>query len=331
MMKLKHLFHNRDLAHMLVKNWEHDESSLEMFEHCRISANAIYPFKKNNALYFLRFAPSSEKVKENILAELDFINYLRNNHYNALEPVPSKSGEELLCKSTPWGEYYASVFKRVNGQPISESGLGNNVLLTLGKSLGRLHKLSGEYLNPKTKRWTHNNVFDWIDKTLMDLSGKEMALNESTMLREYFSTLPINRESYGLIHYDFELDNVFYDNVEKTCSVIDFDDAMYHWYIMDIEQTLDSLKDEIPENEHQEKRTVLIQGYRSEFDVSNEMLEAMPVFRRFANLYGYARISRSIQETWDNEPEWLIGLRLKLNKALDNRAVNFGKKIEYGI
>lgn len=329
MMKLKYLFDNRDLAHMLIKNWEHDESSLEMFEHYRISANAIYPFKKNNTVCFLRFVPSSEKVKENILAELEFINYLCTNHYHALEPVPSKSGEELLCKSTPWGEYCASVFKRVTGDPISGSGLDNNVVLTYGKSLGRLHKLSSVYLNPKTKRWTHNDVFDWIEKTLTDLSNKEIALNESMVLREYFSTLLIDRDSYGLIHYDFELDSIFYDNLEKTCSVIDFDDAMYHWYVMDIEQTLDCLKDEVPENEYQEKKAVFIQGYRSEFDVSDKMLELMPIFRRFANLYGYTRISRSIQETWDNEPEWLIGLRLKLNKALDNRAVNFGKKLNY--
>ncbi len=331
MMKLKYLFDNRDLAHMLVKNWEHDKSSLEMFEHYRISANAIYPFKRNNVVYFLRFAPSSEKVKENIVAELNFINYLRGNYYNALEPVPSKLGEEVLCKSTPWGEYYASAFKRVNGKPINKSDFDNDVILTLGKSLGHLHKLSSEYLNPKPKRWTHNDVFDWIEKTLTDLPDKEMALSESWILREYFSRLPKDRRNYGLIHYDFELDNVFYDNVEKTCSVIDFDDAMYHWYVMDIEQTLDSLKDEIPENGYQEKKAVLIQGYRSEFDVSDEILELLPVFRRFANLYGYARISRSVQETWDNEPEWLIGLRLKLNKALDKRTLNFGKKIEHGI
>ncbi len=45
MMKLRHLFHNPDLAHMLVSNWEYDADSLDLFQHFRISANAIYPFR----------------------------------------------------------------------------------------------------------------------------------------------------------------------------------------------------------------------------------------------------------------------------------------------
>lgn len=49
-----------------------------------------------------------------------------------------------------------------------------------------------------------------------------------------------------MIHYDFEFDNVFYDDESTTCNIIDFDDAMYHWYAMDIELTLDSLQDCIP-------------------------------------------------------------------------------------
>jgi len=326
MMKLKHLFNNPDLAHMLLKNWEYDESSLEMFQYYRISANAIYPFKRDGEVYLLRFCPTSEKMKDSIIAEMDFISYLRNNHYNALEPVPSKTGEELVQRSTPWGDYFAGVFRRVKGNQLSEMSLDDNVLSIFGSALGRLHKLSSKYATPKIKRWSHVDVLNWIEKTLRNIPSEESSLQELTFLRESFSKLPMDQGNYGLVHYDFELDNVFYDHTTKSCSVIDFDDSMYHWYLMDIEQTLDSLKDEIAEPEFDQKKALFLEGYKSQFDIDRELLECMSLFRRFANLYGYTRIMRSIQERWENEPEWLVGLRVKLDKALSSRAGYFGKQ-----
>jgi len=328
MMKLKYLFNNTDLAQMLLDNWEYDESSLEMFQYYRISANAIYPFRKNDETCLLRFCPTSEKRKENIAAELEFVGYLRSKQYNALEPVPSKTGDELIQKSTPWGEYYATVFKRVRGKQISESSFDNSIMLAYGAALGQLHKLSSEYINPTTRRWTHIDVLDWVEETLNGLAHEESPLHEVKLLREYFSALPIHQENYGLIHYDFEPDNVFYDDSTNSCSVIDFDDAMYQWYVMDIEQALDSLQSEIAEDEFPQTKTVFIEGYRSQFGIDHDLLAITPVFRRFANLYKYARLARSIQECWENEPEWLVKLRMRLTGLLKNTSEDFGKAIQ---
>ncbi len=325
MMKLKDLFDNRDLALMLLKNWEYDESSLEMLQYYRISANAIYPFKRDGQVRLLRFCPASEKTRESILAELDFISFLRNHGYNALETVPSNAGEELVHKFTPWGDYFASVFKRVRGEQLGEIALDDEILFIYGSALGLLHKLSCQYVPPRTKRWTHADVLDWVEETLWSLPREESALQEVAILAERFTKLPVNDGNYGLVHYDFAPDNVFYDQETKACSVIDFDDSMYHWYVMDIEQALDSLQDTFQEEEFQQKKEVFLKGYRSQFDVDEAMLEIMPLCRRFANLYGYTRIKRSIQERWDNEPEWLVELRAKLDKAIGNRSRYFGR------
>jgi Ser/Thr protein kinase RdoA (MazF antagonist) len=328
MLKLKHLFYNSDLAEMLLKNWEYDETSLEMFRYYRISANAIYPFKKRAEIQLLRFCPTSEKLKAHIVAELDFIRYLRDNGYQALEPVPSKTGVELVQQATPWGEYYASVFKRVQGQQMSAIPLADDIMLTFGAALGQLHKLASAYTPPQSPRWTHNDVLNWIEQTFQEVAAEDAPYNELARLRAYFATLPKNQRNYGLIHYDFELDNVFYDAATKTCSVIDFDDAMYHWYLMDIEQSLDNLKCELPEQEFQQKQALFIAGYRSQFPVDDDQLATLPLFRRFANLYGYTRIVRSMQECWKNEPVWLGELRAKLHHLLSQRSAHFGKAIE---
>ncbi len=328
MMKLKHLFDNPVLAEMLLKNWEYDASSLELFQYFRISANAIYPFRQQGEICFLRCCPTSEKQKENILAELDFLGYLHSKQFPALEPVPAKSEELLVQKCTPWGEYFASVFKRVPGAQISESGFEDEILFAYGAALGQLHKLSSEYTAPKARRWSHVDVFNWIDETLNGLELDNSSLEELNLLKETFATLPIHPGNYGLIHYDFEPDNVFYDPVTKSCSAIDFDDAMYHWYVMDLVQALGSLKDEIDASEYLPKQAVFLAGYRSKYEIDNRIFAAIPLFERFVNLYGYTRVARSIQEQWENEPEWLVELRVKLARSLVNKAKYFGKPVD---
>lgn len=44
MMKLKYLFDNRDLTHMILNNWDHDTDKPGILDNYRISANAVYPF-----------------------------------------------------------------------------------------------------------------------------------------------------------------------------------------------------------------------------------------------------------------------------------------------
>ena len=328
MMKLRHLFNNQALAQMLVKNWCYDEPSLELFQYFRISANAIYPFRINGEVCFLRYCPTSEKKKENILAELEFVAYLRSQQFPALEPVPAKSGEVMVQKMTPWGEYYASVFKRVKGKEISESGSDDKILFAYGAALGHLHRLSSEFTNPKTKRWTHVDVFNWIECELRQLDDERLALAELELLRETFADLPIHAENYGLIHYDFEPDNVFYDEISQACSVIDFDDAMYHWYIMDVTQALCQLKTLAPGGEFAHKQAAFIQGYRSQFTLDQAALALMPICRRFANLYRYTRTTRAMQEDWENEPDWLVDLRAKLSDELVRDTEFFGSSVE---
>ena len=58
------------------------------------------------------------------------------------------------------------------------------------------------------------------------------------------------------------------------------------------------------------------------------MLRQLPAFRRFADLYCYTRIARSVQETWDHGSDWLRRLRVKLSVALETRPERFGTPIE---
>ncbi|MGN7416000.1 phosphotransferase enzyme family protein [Paenibacillus sp. SAF-068] len=329
MLKLKYLFHHNDLAEMILKNWNYDSESLDMFQYYRISSNAVYPFREQGEVRLLRFAPVEEKNQVNLGAELEFLGYLRANHYGAMEAVPSHTGKEIVEAHTPWGTYYASVFKRVPGSQVGSIALNDAILYSYGQALGELHQLSRSFIpeQKEKQRWTYTDVLDWMQEILEDFPGETAALNEVELLRTYFATWPINKQNFGLIHYDFELDNVFYDEGSQSCYAIDFDDAMYHWYAMDVERSLDSLREEIKPEQWQQKKQLFLNGYWSEAGERYDLESMFPACRRFANLYGYVRVLRSAADQWLYEPEWMSGLRARLERKLSERAEQFGYPI----
>ncbi|TCZ76615.1 hypothetical protein E0485_13570 [Paenibacillus albiflavus] len=324
MMKLKYLFNNENLAEMLLKNWKYDPESIELFQYYRISSNAIYPFRFEGKTHLLRFAPVVEKNKDNVLAEFEFIAYLRDNGCGVLETVQSCAGEELVEVQTPWGAYYASVFKRVSGVQLDRTDLNDTIIYRYGQALGKLHRLSSQYTPVGAPRWSYGDVLDWIEDQLRDLPNETKTRMEVAILRDYFDKLPKSPSHYGLIHYDFEFDNVFYDQESGGCNIIDFDDAMYHWYVMDLVQVFECLHEFIPSEVYNEKMQCFIDGYRTEYDLPSDWETIVPACKRFAGLYGYARTLRSIADSWDHEPEWLMNLRARLAERMEEEAAGFG-------
>jgi Ser/Thr protein kinase RdoA (MazF antagonist) len=192
-----------------------------------------------------------------------------------------------------------------------------------GEALGRLHQLSNEYTPSRPGRWSHKDVLEWILAVLADFPEEAAAVAEARLLGDYFAGQPATPGNYGLIHYDFELDNVFYDEATDAISVIDFDDAMYHWYAVDIEQALDSLQSEVAPEAYGHKKKCFMDGYISRYSLPGDG-PSMAACRRFADLYGYARILRSAAEHGENEAEWLTALRSRLVSACAAKASHFG-------
>lgn len=326
MMKLRHLFGNPELAGMLMRHWPQDETPPATFERFRISANAVYPFKINGQEHFLRFSPISEKTTTHIRAELGYIHLLRQAGFAANQPVPAKSGAELIEAETPWGGYHACVFKAVSGRPVSQCGASDEIVSACGGALAQMHKIASGFGSATPERPTHNHIFTWMQDILLGLPAETIALQELELLQQALRALPATAQNYGLIHFDFEPDNVFYDTENRpACSVIDFDDSMQHWYVMDIAQALNGLKEEFGPEGFAIRRGFFLEGYRRVFDIDRDIYGHLPVFNRFARLLKYTRVRRAVQERWQNEPAWMLALRAKLEARLAEYAQEFGR------
>lgn len=91
----------------------------------------------------------------------------------------------------------------------------------------------------------YNEKFEWI-RSVLDKKKDLDLLKEADYLENSFNNLVKTKENYGLCHYDFELDNIYYDENTKQFSIIDFDDEMYHFFDIDYEQVMMNIEEELP-------------------------------------------------------------------------------------
>lgn len=317
MLKLKYLYENYDLARSALKNWEYDADTLDdSLQHFRISSNAVYPFYRQGTKQFLRLSPAPEKLLENLRGELEFLCYLQDKQYPAVIPVASASGEYVVTLDTVWGKYYASVFEGVSGTCIEDTDCSDRILFAYGQALARLHMLSAKY-SPHNRKWTYRDVLSWIGEVLAHYRAPDKMSAELDAVRQALDGLPQTDDTYGLVHYDFEPDNVFWDETNQCCTAIDFEDGMYHFFLVDLEQALDALSKDMPADRIPTARNSFLQGYQSEHALGFDPADQLKLMRRFCDLYSYARLIRCVAETFCDEPDWMVRLREKLNRKIE--------------
>jgi len=292
MLKLKYLFENFDLAKNAIKHYQYDDLSL--IEQFRISANAIYPFKYLDQVYYIRLTPSSETSVERLIQELDLLDFLEEKKYPCIRTVKSLQDKRYIVEEDN-ESYYGVCSERVPGIRMDKVELTNEIVYKVGASLAEFHELTSDYTSI-------SNYSDVLDRMEVELNEFK---NDIDALRRDFNKM--KKECFGVVHYDFEPDNLFYD--EGVVYPIDFNYAMIHLRTMDIYNTLEEFGEQY--------NSALLNGYRSVSDLSPNYEEEIVICRRFSKLYKHMRIKHSISEDVENPPEWMVDLRNKLKMIIE--------------
>lgn len=310
-----------DLAKELAIHWEHDKDWVKMW---RVSANCVCYLRNKNKNYVIRFNKNSERKYEEIETELVLMKYLKKNNILVPELILSKNNKYIETTKTKYGVFYSSVFERIIGTQKEIDGLEDGDFTTWGKELGKIHKATKQ-LPFNIMRKSHKELF--YELILECPCKNEIEKKEKIELEKWINGLTINKSNYGLIHYDFELDNMLW--TDKGLYIIDFDDAIYSWYVADIAYALRDLFDQgrefNPDNEMFKK---FMAGYKSETDITDEELELLPGFYRFHNFISYKKLMKSIDVPFSgNNPEWLKTLIEKIIVIKNSCYENFGEKL----
>jgi Ser/Thr protein kinase RdoA (MazF antagonist) len=126
---------------------------------------------------------------------------------------------------------------------------------------------------------------------------------ECDQIEAALGALPVDRDRYGLIHFDFELDNLYWQ--DQTIAMLDFDDCTHYWYAADVAFALRDLFADGVDLSHRSFRAFM-GGYRAWRPLDDDMLSLIPLFLRLANLLGYARLVRALDlPRQPDHPAWL--------------------------
>ncbi|MFJ8416328.1 phosphotransferase enzyme family protein [Bacillus paramycoides] len=261
--------------------------------------NYIFHAKdRNDEDYVLRLTHSSHRSKKEVEAELDFLRYVAEHGAKAAGPYYSifqNLVEEIGAEDGT--SFYASLFVYAKGEKVKgdESPYwGDTFFEAWGKAIGQLHRLTMNY--PKTDdRDTWEEDESAIVNELEDKKVKEIA----TVLMNEIKALPIEKETFGLMHGDIHPGNFHYDGKELT--IFDFDDAAYNYFIHDLAMVLYYSVLFTPwtveeKTEFARKQLeVLRKGYEYEHRLADSWYESLPLFLRLRDIGLYGTLQKKFK------------------------------------
>jgi Ser/Thr protein kinase RdoA (MazF antagonist) len=275
----------------------------------RASANFVARVNNGDATYYLRLNHETERTLHHIDNEVAYIQRLIAKGINANEPVTSLTGKLVESVETELGILNAVLFSEMKGEHIEVTELDLAGFSKWGASLAEIHN-AGHGLELE-------NAPTWEDQLnlLSERSPEDTILmNEANTIRDKLSDTQIAQSNYGLTVFDFEMDNIKWDDGKP--GFMDFDDYCVHWYAADIAYALRDLYDDKMTgfNPSDERFQEFLRGYRTVREVTDEELDMIPVFIRLHNLYFYARIRRANTGHSNKDPDWVKNFSKRLGE-----------------
>jgi amicoumacin kinase len=320
------LFSNPQSFVQAAQKFGIDPSTLS---HLRDSANAIFEFERDGQPYILRLTPSAARSVEMIHAEMDFIDYLSQNRGHVAHPLRSLAGNLVETAGEGENALFACVFEKVPGIHPENEAVTDEVIQMVGQALGSMHLLSKAYQPPGPRRphWHEIDVFQLVPEIPED---QVLVRQRCADMLKYLHTLPVEDDSYGLIHADPEPYNYLLHDGRLT--FIDFDDSCYHWYAFDVAVAVQylcicaNLETERVQPQHVWDR--FYAGYQQENHLSDFWLDQIPLFLQLRVMedYAFSEMTWDMDDLEDWQPGVLKWQRQVIEEELEVLPVKFRRE-----
>jgi Ser/Thr protein kinase RdoA (MazF antagonist) len=235
------------------------------------------------------------------------LNWLGGAGLPIARPVPSYRGNFVETVTTDSGTFNACVFPALPGTQREIEQLDPAGFRSWGAALGRLHAAVHSYPHARSSArpsWQHR----------LEVQGGPVRRERDHVLAE-LAQIPVTNGNYGLVHADFELDNLFWNG--EVSGIVDFDECRRDWYAADIAS---ALRDRFVGgfDPHDEALRAFVDGYRRHFELDDEAVACVPTFLRRDALATYGTLARALDLNADEDyPVWLLALSRKLEGRMD--------------
>ena len=242
--------------------------------------------------YVLRISALGDRRENEFLGEAEFVRYLAENGAPVTDVIPSVKGKLVECVEADGKSVYISLFAYAKGMLLADNGYSyregaplSEYFYNTGKALGAIHRLSKIY-TPVHSRPDYFDKYNmtYIDSLIPDGYGELKTVIAKRL--DAFHALTKDKGCYGLVHFDYSDGNYHIDMDTGAITVFDFDNCMNCWYMFDLANLWLHNEGWTRQENDPAKRFELMQqcfdlqlkGYKTETDLSEEMLEKLPLF-----------------------------------------------------
>ena len=276
----------------------------------RASSNFAVPCQINGQKAVLRFVPAEERSAVMVQAEMDTLKYLSERGLPVNRPIPARNGRLVETVETEIGVCHAAALTWLEGTVHDDlSDLPASLIPEWGAALGRLHNALQGTATANRPDWR-----DLLNRARSSLRAGDALLPIAAELETRLAQLSVSPQNYGLIHYDFQPDNLAWGADDKP-GMFDFDDCAGHWFAADIAYALRDTWDDRSSQVELNNPIVqaFITGYRGVRPLSDADLANLPLFMRLHNLLTCARLEQIAAEKLPQlAPDWAVNLQSKL-------------------
>ncbi|MEO0839885.1 MAG: phosphotransferase [Cyanobacteria bacterium J06643_5] len=192
------------------------------------------------------------KINKKLSDLYNWLDFLSQN-ISFYFPLPLRNINSEFCSQIQdysQNIYNFVVYQWVDGEPISKQMSQKNNY-KIGALMAELHKASSVY-NKEAKalcrydeKWLHD-CFSIIlnGAKIVDYNNKQLNQLENGLeiIKQYIVNIGYEKTNFGIIHSDLNFSNILIDSAGNL-SVIDFDEAGFGHYWLDLAVTLDEFYD----------------------------------------------------------------------------------------
>jgi Ser/Thr protein kinase RdoA (MazF antagonist) len=265
------------------------------------------------------------------LGMLELVRFLADNDVPVAAPIPSRNGQ-LLERLEQGGQAYTiTAFEGVDGtlaERIPPEEWTDELFRSIGQATGKMHAASKRY-HPSRLALTRPHWFassEVRDATARLAGSKDPAKDRLQELVEELKRLPVEPDSYGMIHDDLHFAN-FLVRRDGSVMIIDFDDCQYGWFTMDIAMALFDVLVLYHARSEAEKRAFArhfmhhyLAGYREENTLGVYWQERIPLFLKLKEICVYTPL---VGHPEIDQPESWVG------RFMPGRAERIANNVPY--
>jgi len=236
-----------------------------------------YLIKCHEQKYILRIYRNNWRSEEDILFELEWLEFLHSKTDLVAELIKTKEDDLAFQIDSPEGPRLASMFRYADGNaPGSTINVSEAELL--GCTVANIHKLSDSFVPQHTRQVL--DITYLLDRSLSDIKPYLDSDKYSYLcsLREqlYISMPELEKAPsiHGLCIGDVNPTNFHIDNYNKI-TVFDFDQCGYGYRAFEIGKFISSVRNH---NEKHEIQEAFLKGYQCIRRLSGIELQAIPLF-----------------------------------------------------